>query len=1156
MPTPKLLLSGLVDPVGLYFLPASKKIVIASGDGKLGTVDLSTPAFVEAATVPGRIIGLELSPDGTTAFAADTTSGVWEISLETGNAEQIVRGLASPIGLSYDATTSTLLVVEHGMPGRLYSLSLHPTSANLVARGFQQAHAVVRQPATGRMLVIEAQEGGRLVEANLDGPPTVLVSGLGSPVDLAWLANDQTRLLVADAAGGRVLLIDLTQLNKPPVELLTGLKDLWAARGTSDGNIVFGAADALFSVDVAIAPVDPVVMLIPPDQLFISGWVRVPTLVNDPALAFDDLDFQVEPAKSGATVSYSRDSSFNSTQPEFVLIAGWKTGPHTLIARHRPTGKEVGKAMFEVLEVWPNQMVGPALSVLGSIEAGPTGGTWGGPDSGDFTVPQNVDVQKAVGVRNIALVLVDTASDRYPTGAQLDTFLDSLRDEVFRGVSVGGVKRSVAQYYKEASNGAFHIHTAGIVGPINLPENWESYFNFDVPSGQWIAAEFFNTTVVSEIVAQNETGSLLLDLKSMDSLIFVVKSSIGVPPAVDRFVWPRATLERKSFLIGEITKPNPHVFPSGEMVIPVYRGIATLNMPNDWAMRDGTRQFHETLSHELGHNLGLVDQYSQKEFSANAKSRITGFNPAQSWELMTWERDLPLPSAAHRLMLGWLKPSQVKLYNFGVFGALDETITLHAASAGPVPASRFAAVEVRLEDGKNYYFEYRPATIGRIVDGTPPRANAVLGTEAEFRASISSKRPNILRVPEDSDMDQGAFDTGRDFREDDTSTPTFTNPFIVDVVSTTADAAKVRFRYAANNKPDPAMTPWSPSSNWQSPDIEVSNGRSVSDAAFRNVPWEGHDNTVVARVRNLGSSAARGVKVRFYHKDYTFGGGVEKFIGEQTQDIPVGATVTFTADRPWVPFAPKVPFGRIMYEQHSCVVARIEPFLDPVSNIWEVTPENNEAQSNYTWMATTIASPASRELTVVMAENPLNEPAVISFCVNQPHPLFRTYLDHSWVYLQPGEKKPILVMVESLYGDSRFDTETRPFPLSEQRVATTLRLSALADTHQSCTASVIGGVSIQVLTGIATRIDQFDVHPGFGEGRVIRVDTGAGVDGKVLISIIPNQAGPNRREIHVETQARNGRFIFEMEAIRDAMVQAHYLGRPPYAPSDSKTMKV
>ena len=49
----------------------------------------------------------------------------------------------------------------------------------------------------------------------------------------------------------------------------------------------------------------------------------------------------------------------------------------------------------------------------------------------------------------------------------------------------------------------------------------------------------------------------------------------------------------------------------------------------------------------------------------------------------------------------------------------------HAACGvgGAPPAGRFAAAEVRLEDGKNYYFEYRPATAGRLPDAVPPEAS-------------------------------------------------------------------------------------------------------------------------------------------------------------------------------------------------------------------------------------------------------------------------------------------------------------------------------------------------------------------------------------------------------------------------------------------------
>jgi len=195
-------------------------------------------------------------------------------------------------------------------------------------------------------------------------------------------------------------------------------------------------------------------------------------------------------------------------------------------------------------------------------------------------------------------------------------------------------------------------------------------------------------------------------------------------------------------------------------------------------------------------------------------------------------------------------------------------------------------------------------------------------------------------------------------------------------------------------------------------------------------------------------------------------------------------------------------------------------------------------------------------VTTIVAENPFDKPAVVYFTVHQPHPLFRTYLDHRWVYLEPGEQKRILVMVESLLGDKRFEEIVRNFQHRERRITTTLRLSALGDTRQSCAAEVIGGASILAITGIGTHFKSFEAEGGSARGFIVRTDTGDGINGKVLVSIMPRDPNDNRKEITREGEIIDGRFRVETGSVHDSIIQAHYLGQFPYGPSESKRVPV
>ena len=598
--------------------------------------------------------------------------------------------------------------------------------------------------------------------------------------------------------------------------------------------------------------------------------------------------------------------------------------------------------------------------------AGPTGSTWGGPDSGDFTVPQNISAPKALGTRQIGVVLVDTASanGRYPTGAGLTTIINDLRDELINGVLSGGQTRSVRQYFREASDGRFDINLVGIAGPINLPNAFGSYFTEDKDKKDkpWSFNEDTDSTIIAAVVAQNEISVSngnppVLDLNICDSIIFVVRTVPAPPMGKATFAWPRARTAPKSQLIG--TRDL------GFVRIPTYRGIGSVFMPDDWAAQSD-REFHETASHELGHNLGLQDQYN-KSYTDDIAKRITAQDaPAGgtrwSWELMSWEQALPMPSAAHRLMLGWIDPGDVQLFNFGVAGPVDRNVVLQAASAGrpTLGSNRKSAAEVRIEDGKNYYFEYRASTPGRIVDTAVPEALAVLGTEAltrERRQPAGPRSSSCRKTPTRSSS-RGRSSVGRTIRELDTTTPNFEQEFIVDVGFDDGrhrDApGALRTGRQAGSGYD-AVVPVDQLAEPRHPGEQRAAAKRIPSSA--NVPWEGHDNTLTATVTNHGTSDAHGVTVRFFSKDFTFGGGSGGTARRGRDGCAGQATRTFTCPNTWKPTVVNCRSGHSSTSSTPCVVARMEPFLDPVTNIWEVTPENNEAQSNYTWMASTTSIP-------------------------------------------------------------------------------------------------------------------------------------------------------------------------------------------------------
>jgi hypothetical protein len=353
--------------------------------------------------------------------------------------------------------------------------------------------------------------------------------------------------------------------------------------------------------------------------------------------------------------------------------------------------------------------------------------------------------------------------------------------------------------------------------------------------------------------------------------------------------------------------------------------------------------------------------------------------------------------------------------------------------------------------------------------------------------------------------------------------------------------ARVRVRYEVVGKPDPTIRPWprDPAHAWQSPDIEVSNAKSRADAQFANVPWNGHPNTVTAKIANHGTLSAPGVTAKFYWKDYTVGAAPEALIASDTHDIAPGATVDFSVQ--WTPVAPANP----AHPQHYCIIVRIDPYSAPTTPpVPELSPLNNEAQSNYTRFISASASPPTRQISTVSVSNPYDLPTRFFLRAGQTHPNYRTYLEHDALTLGPGEIRPVTVMFEYAPDTVGDDQHVQPNDDKKQTRVQPNHVSMVGlieDPHDPLLhgPQLVTGISAEVAYGRATKFE--DVLKTDGKlvlGRIVTVDTGEGVPGGSVIVVSTRR---DRRPDDYDTVKVEPTGWFRFTTNAAAAVQAHYV---------------
>lgn len=842
----------------------------------------------------------------------------------------------------------------------------------------------------------------------------------------------------------------------------------------------------------------------PAEPLFVGSYAKVPVSISSASgLSLEDLDFVIPAGPSGGEISLSRDDNFDPAKPDIMLLAGHQPGVYKLHVINKATNDTLTKGEFEVTTSWPDKTLGPSLWFAGVLAEprGVPGAAWGGGPAND---PQNLNVEPALGTRTIELLLFDTSTKRYTTDAsELNAIKDEWMDEVINNTE------SSHNYYDEVSYGKFGL-TANIYGPVQLSGPWEDYFDavehpqgFDVwrPNGNFYQA---CATAGDALINFDDDKTLACISQSVDD---------------EKFAWAYARSATVTTAEGVVS-------------------IGGISMPFDWEVVDG-RPIHRTFSHELGHNLGLPDLYTPDVFMFNPPTQPRNLG---GWDIMGASTPLPHFSIAHRMMLGWIEKDWIELFNFQFqMPPIDETVILHPAESGAPPSNRKSAGEIRIADGWNYYFEYRKNQSGHIGDKDLPQDDRVLGTDVISPPyELPDDRPAIVLFDNDPDMDGSVLGNGQNYREVDPTDPMYPTDFQVDASGLNGSKAEVRVQYGVVSKPDPYIRPWPASEDrqWQSPDIEIKNARNEADAEWKNVPWSGHDNTVVATVYNGGSLLADDVEVKFFVKDFNLGFvTIITPLGSSKKDIPALGSAEF--ETTWTPPA----------AGHYCIQVEISPYKTS-TGVDEISGNNNLAQSNYSRFISETASPPSREIATVEVGNPYDKPTRIFIVPSQTNPFYRTYLQHKWLKLNPGESKKVEIMFEFAPEADQKGKDPNP---DFKRLPNDVRFVSYIEDPRFAAADapeLYSGVQIQVVTGRATKIEEFGVERNTAHGMVLTVDNGQSVHGGKILLIVDDGSG---KEVFREAPVNNGNFSGQLPENWKS-VSAYYVPRTGY--SDSKSQAV
>jgi hypothetical protein len=161
---------------------------------------------------------------------------------------------------------------------------------------------------------------------------------------------------------------------------------------------------------------------------------------------------------------------------------------------------------------------------------------------------------------------------------------------------------------------------------------------------------------------------------------------------------------------------------------------------------------------------------------------------------------------------------------------------------------------------------------------------------------------------------------------------------------------------------------------------------------------------------------------------------------------------------------------------------------------FEPDVDNNLAQSNYFKIESKPSSPATREVSFVEVHNPYPYAASALVEVAQDSNAYRTFVDHQWLHLQPGQTRLVRLEVESK-ATSIWDAIEREYPDGNSWLRTWFPA-------QGCVARTGSGVTLAAATAVRTEVRVVERSPGL---LLVQVTSPAGGppphDGTILLQV-------------------------------------------------------